>query len=345
MHARINTLFGDPARVSDVLHYLEDTVRPHVEAQPGNRGLAVAANFELGVIMVNAYWDTADAMNASEHAVQTGRKEAAELLHGMVTVEHYEAPVFIRHRRPGRGAGLRVTTLETDPADVGLLVDTFRDTSLPRLERIPSLCSAQMLIDRVSGRCHVIVAYDSTEDLAATRANVARIRSDTLARTHATVRTVQEFTVIFTSVREGGTRCLIERETELWNEHDREQWTSLFDQQGFELRATGGVRVAGRDALDLLWNTCQDAFPDNHVEILACYGDEHGGVAEGRFTGTHTGPLRTQGQEIPATGKILDVSFCGVYRVQEGKIIGASLYFDRLDALEQMDRLYDTTPA
>lgn len=345
MYARSTMLIGDPARIGDVLHYLEETVRPHVEAQPGNRGLAVAANFELGLIMVNAYWDTAEAMTSSEHAVQTGRKEAAELLHGMVTVEHYEAPVFVRHRRPGRGAGLRVTAIDSDPADLDLLVDAFRDTALPRLERIPSLCSAQLLIDRASGRCLVIVAYDSTEDLAATRAPVARIRSDSLARTHATVRSMQEFTVIFTSVREGGTTSLIQRATELWNAHDREQWTSLFDQQAFELRATGGIRVAGRDALALLWNTCQDAFPDNRVENLACYGDERGGVLEGRFTGTHTGPLLAQGQEIPATGKSVDIGVCGVYRVQEGKIIGASLYFDRLDALEQLDRLYDITPA
>ncbi|MFD2415986.1 ester cyclase [Amycolatopsis pigmentata] len=345
MHVRSNMLIGDPARVDEVLHYIEDTVRPYVEAQPGSRGIAVAANFELGVIVTNAYWDSADAMTASEHAVQTGRKEAAELLHGMVTVDHYEAPVFLRHRRPGRGAGLRVTTIESDPADLDVLVDVFRDTALPRLARIPSLCSAQLLIDRASGHCQAIVAYDSASDLAATRANVARIRSDSMARTHATVRSVQEYTVIFTSVREGGTTSLIERETELWNAHDREQWTSLFDQQAFELRATGGIRVAGRDALDLLWYTCQDAFPDNHVENLACYGDDHGGVLEGRFTGTHTGPLRTRGDEIPATGKSLEVGFCGVYRVQEGKIIGASLYFDRLDALDQMDRLYGITPA
>jgi hypothetical protein len=345
MHARSTMLIGDPARIEDVLHYLEDTVRPHVEAQPGSRGLAIAADFELGVILTNTYWDTGETMTASEHAVQTARKEAAELLHGMVTVDHYEVPIFVRHRRPGRGAGLRITTIDSDPADLDLVVEAFREAAQPRIERIPSVCSLQLLIDRAFGRCLVIVAYDSAEDLAATRAGTARIRSDSMARTHATVRSVQEYTVISTSVREGGTTSLIQRETELWNAHDREQWRSLFDQQGFELRATGGIRVAGRDALDLLWNTCQDAFPDNQVDTLACYGDEHGGVIEGRFTGTHTGPLRTREQEIPATGKVVDIGFCGVYRVQEGKIIGASLYFDRLDALDQMDRLYDITPA
>ena len=42
MHARKNMVIGDPARVDDVTHYLEHTVRPHVEAHPGCRGVGYA---------------------------------------------------------------------------------------------------------------------------------------------------------------------------------------------------------------------------------------------------------------------------------------------------------------
>ena len=96
MHVRMNMLAGDPARLDEATRYLEGTVRPDVEAQHGNRGLACLTNAGLGVCMVASYWDTLDAMTASEQAVQVSRKEVTELLGGTVTVEHYEVPVFVR---------------------------------------------------------------------------------------------------------------------------------------------------------------------------------------------------------------------------------------------------------
>ena len=339
MHVRMNMLIGDPARVDDVTHYLEDTVRPHVEAQPGCRGLAVLTDADLGVTMVNSYWESAEAMAASEHAVQTSRKEAIELAHGMVTVEHYEVPIFVRRSRPGRGAGVRITAIEGDPVDLDLTIQAFRDTALPRLLEMPGMASTQLLVDRQTGRVLVISAYETAEDLAASRAKAARLRADTMAKTHATVRSVQEYTLLSTTVREGGTTNLIERETEFWNARDREGWGSVLDQQAFELRAPGGVRMAGREAVDALWNVWQEAFPDNRVEIGAIYGDERGGVLEGRFVGTHNGTLRTSSGEIPATGRQVDIAFSEVHRVQEGKLIDDHLYFDQFELLRQLEQL------
>lgn len=338
MHARINMLIGDPARIEDVIRYLEGTVRPHVESQPGCRGLAVLVDAELGLTMAYSYWETAETMAASEHAVQTARKEARELAQGSMTVERHEVPIFLRHARPPRGAGVRITTIETDPADVDATIEAFRDRALPTLSKMPGLCSAQFMADRHTGRCQAIVAFESARELAASRTGVARLRADSVARTHATVRSVQELTLVSTTVREGGTNTLTEREAELWNIHDRAGWAGLLDQQAFELRAPGGIRLAGREAVDAMWRTFHGAFPDNHVETVAVYGDEHGGVLEARFTGTHTGALRAAGGDIPATGKRVDLRFCQVHRVQEGKIIDSHLYFDRLELLEQLGR-------
>ena len=100
MHARMNMLAGDPAQLSEATRYLEGTVRPHVEGQPGSRGLAFLVNADLGTCVVASYWDSLDAMTASEQAVQVSRKEIAERLQASVTVEHYEVPVFVRRARP-----------------------------------------------------------------------------------------------------------------------------------------------------------------------------------------------------------------------------------------------------
>ena len=100
MHVRINMLTGDPRQLDEATRYIEATVRPHVESQHGNRGLAVLANAGLGTCVIASYWDSADALTASEQAVQVSRKEVTELVRGTVTVEHYEVPVFVRRSRP-----------------------------------------------------------------------------------------------------------------------------------------------------------------------------------------------------------------------------------------------------
>lgn len=339
MHARMNMIIGDPAKVADVTRYLELTVRPHVEAQAGCRGLAVATDSDLGMTMVATYWETAEAMAASEHAVQTSRKEATELADGTVAVEHYEVPVFMRRSRPPADAGVRVTTMEGDPADLDAAIEAFQDTAVPRLREMPGLCSAQVLVDRASGRFLVISAYESAAALTASRGAVARMRADVLARGHGNIRSIQEFRLLSTSVREGGTNSLTEREAQTWNAHDHDAWQALLDQQAFAVQAPGGMSLAGREAIDTFWNTWHDAFPDNHLNTVGIYGDERGGVLEGRFTGTHTGPLRVPTGEIPATGRSVDVRFCEVHRVDGGKIVDSHLYFDQLDMLTQLGQV------
>jgi hypothetical protein len=118
MYARINMLSGDPTRLDEGARYLEKTVRPHVEALPGSRGMAFLTNAALGLCAVASYWDSADAMTASEQDVQVSRKEITELIHGTVTVEHYEVPVFVRRSRPSAGAGVRMVRTEASPASL-----------------------------------------------------------------------------------------------------------------------------------------------------------------------------------------------------------------------------------
>ena len=169
MHVRMNMLAGDPARLGEATRYLEGTVRPDVEAQHGNRGLACLTNAGLGVCVVASYWDTLDAMTGSEQAVQVSRKEVTGLLGGTVTVEHYEVPVFVRRSRPQGGAGVRLSRVDCAPASIDAVIEEFRNTAVPALTAMAGLCSAHMLADRATGRCIVITAWDDMDALAASR--------------------------------------------------------------------------------------------------------------------------------------------------------------------------------
>lgn len=336
MHARMNTLAGDPARLDETIRYMTGTVRPHVEAQHGNRGIAFLVNADLGTCLVASYWDTLDAMTSSEQAVQVSRKEVVERLRGTVTVEHYEVPVFVRTNRPQEGAGVRVARLDVAPAGIDSVIEEFRNTGAPALMDMPGLASAHMMTDRTTGRCAVITAWDDMSAMAASRSATARLRASVAAVTHIQVRSVEEFTLVFSSVRDGDTRSLIERDIELWNAKNREAWMAGMDLHRLNYTAPGGTRLTGREAAEAMWATYNDAFPDNRLEVIAIHADDRGGVLEGRGIGTHTGPLRGPAGEIPATGKTAAVNFCGVYEFDEGKISSYHLYFDQMDMLAQL---------
>jgi heme-degrading monooxygenase HmoA/limonene-1,2-epoxide hydrolase len=336
MHVRMNMLAGDPAQLSEATRYLEGTVRPHVESQHGNRGLACIVNDDLGVCIVASYWDSLDAMTASEQAVQVSRKEVAERLHGSVTVEQYDVPVFVRRSRPQADAGVRLVRVECAPANMDAFIEEFRNTGVPSLMDMPGLCSAQLTTDRITGRCAVITAWEDAAAMAASRSATARLRASAAEISHVQIRSVEEYRLVFTSVRDGDTRSLIERDIELWNAKDREGWMSGLDLHRLESRAPGGLRLTGREAAETIWSMYNDAFPDNRLEIIAIHADDRGGVHEGRATGTHTGTLRGPAGEIAPTGRTATVDFCGVYEFEEGKITSYHLYFDQAEMLSQL---------
>ena len=335
MHARVNMLAGDPDLLTDATRYLEGTVRPHVESQHGSRGLACLVNAELGTCVVASYWDTLDAMTASEQAVQVSRKEMTERVRGSVTVERYEVPVFVRRSRPESGAGVRLTRVECPPGNINSFIEEFRDDGIPALMDMPGMSSAHLLTDRATGRCIVVTSWQDMAALAANRAATARLRADVSESLHLQVRSMEEYTLLFTSVRDGDTRSLIERDIELWNARDREGWMSGMDLLRLETETPGG-RLAGREAAETMWSTWQEAFPDNRIETIAIHADERGGVHEFRAIGTHNGTLRSPAGEIPATGMSARMTMCGVYEIDDGKITSFHLYFDQAEMLRQL---------
>jgi heme-degrading monooxygenase HmoA/predicted ester cyclase len=336
MHVRMNMLAGDPARVNEAARYLEGTARQEVEAQHGNRGMAFLTDADLGVCIVASYWDTADAMHASEQAVQVSRKEMTELIGGTVTVEHYEVPIFVRRSRPKEGARTRLVSMDTSAADPDEAIEQFRKNAVPALMNMPGLCSAQLMVDRTARRGVVATTWEDTQALTASRSAAAQLRAGIMALTHAQLRSVQEYTLVFSSVREGDTRSLIERNIELWNSRDHDGWLAGLDLQRLQLQAPGGMRLAGREAAETFWTMWNEAFPDNRLETTAIHADNRGGVYEGRGTGTHTGTLRGPAGEIAATGRAADLPFTGVYEFDEGKVISYHLYFDQVELMSQL---------
>jgi len=79
------------------------------------------------------------------------------------------------------------------------------------------------------------------------------------------------------------------------------------------------------------------ALPDARMEISSVIEQGNTVIAEGRFVGTHTGPLMTPtGQEIPPTGKKVSLPFADVFVVQGDKVTNHRIYFDQMVLMQQL---------
>jgi hypothetical protein len=99
-HARVNLMTADPVRVDRIVRYVEDEARPRVEDEPGSLGMALFVHRDWGVLVIESFWVSGEAMWDSEQATAPLRKEAIH--HGVATVsvERHELASSVRAERP-----------------------------------------------------------------------------------------------------------------------------------------------------------------------------------------------------------------------------------------------------
>src|ERR1700685_619810 len=191
LHVRLNLITADPIRLGDSVKFVENEVRPVVEGQPGNLGMALKLNADLGLAILESFWVSGDALRVSERIVAPNRAAAVRRATGTVTVERYSVPVFEREAPLHRGEGVRVTRLDVQPDAVEDTVATFGGVTVPWLADTEGFCSTLLFIDRTSGRSVVETIWRDPEALEASRSAAAGIRVDTVRATNGVVRSVE----------------------------------------------------------------------------------------------------------------------------------------------------------
>jgi steroid delta-isomerase-like uncharacterized protein len=92
-----------------------------------------------------------------------------------------------------------------------------------------------------------------------------------------------------------------------------------------------GVEGARRNAEG--WLT---AFPDVKVELLNVVASGDWAVAEAVGRGTHAGPMQTPMGEVAPTGTKMELHFCSVVKVRDGKIVEERDYYDVMTIASQL---------
>src|SRR5579859_7126600 len=109
-----------------------------------------------------------------------------------------------------------------------------------------------------------------------------------------------------------------------------------------ELVDPGMGQVRGSDRFREYLETFKRAMPDARAIVEQRVEAGETVAVEGRFTGTHTGPLTTDDGDVEPTGATVDLRFADVARVHEGKIVAYHTYYDQLGLLTQLGLMGET---
>jgi heme-degrading monooxygenase HmoA len=202
MFVRTTYATGDPADLDPVVESLTGEGREMAQRQPGFRGLGVFVDRELGKLLAVSWWETEQARRNSDEEMRARRTEMLERFAATTNVEDYEVAVFHPVHRPQAGAGLRITRLEFDPSDADLLAETFRASVVPRLDTLPGLARASLLLDRRRGRGLTGAVFLDQDSLKASRAGHAAARHEGAAKAHTRVVGLEEFEVVHADIRD-----------------------------------------------------------------------------------------------------------------------------------------------
>jgi steroid delta-isomerase-like uncharacterized protein len=105
----------------------------------------------------------------------------------------------------------------------------------------------------------------------------------------------------------------------------------------------GMGQVRGSDRFREYLETFKRAMPDARAVVEHTVESGDTVAVEGRFTGTHTGPLATDDGDVDPTGAAVDLRFADVSRVRDGKIVAYHTYYDQLSLLTQLGLMGDSS--
>ena len=125
MHARVSTLEGSPDKMDDATSHIREQTLPELQKMDGFKGFVALGDRQSGKVLGVAFWESEEALRATEVEVSGVRSGAAEAAGGTVAgVEQYEVIAF---EVPSAGPVSGVTdTLGGVTGTVGGATDSVR---------------------------------------------------------------------------------------------------------------------------------------------------------------------------------------------------------------------------
>ena len=95
LYARVSTFEGSPAPMDQLLSEVREVVLPQAKQMEGFKGMIALGDRHSGKTVGITFWESEEAMRASEEAADRLREESAEVGGDAIAgVERYEVGLF-----------------------------------------------------------------------------------------------------------------------------------------------------------------------------------------------------------------------------------------------------------
>jgi heme-degrading monooxygenase HmoA len=123
MHARVTTLEVTPDRIDDAKRHVQERVLAQLSQMEGFKGFVALGSRQSGKVQGVAFWESEEALRATDEAVVSVREGVAEATGGTVaSVEEYE--VFVNEAPSAGPVGAVTDTVGGVTQPVSGVTDT-----------------------------------------------------------------------------------------------------------------------------------------------------------------------------------------------------------------------------
>ena len=124
-----------------------------------------------------------------------------------------------------------------------------------------------------------------------------------------------------------------------WDERNPDRGAAVIADDCEFIDVPRGEIQRGPEAYRQDYERWRTAFPDGTIEITNVIAEGDWVVVEFINSGTNTGPLQTPIGDFPPTNRRVEVSYCSVMQIKNGKVISGRDYYDVSTILRQLELL------
>lgn len=201
LHVRVTVIRQDPLALGECVKRVETGVRRAVEGQPGNLGMSLLASPESGTVVLETFWVSRDALEASAQAAEALHGQLAGEARAGVTDGSWQVSVFEVQAPLHGGEHARLTRIQVRPSATADVIETFGDTAVPLLAETPGFIAALLFADPHSGHLISQSVWQDPQARAASPSTAALIRADVLESADCVIQSVEDYILVFSSAR------------------------------------------------------------------------------------------------------------------------------------------------
>jgi heme-degrading monooxygenase HmoA len=169
---------GQQEQLDKAASFFKERILPSMQTRKGYLGAALLANRETGEGASVTYWESAEAMAASEAMGTAGRVEAVQVLSGTIKdVDRFEMLLQDRAAPARAGSFARVNDVPASPARIDATLAWMRDTGLSKVRQLNGYRALLVSANRLTGRMLISSIWDSADAREASEAAISGLRS------------------------------------------------------------------------------------------------------------------------------------------------------------------------